>query len=141
MNQMRVSGRKTFDMSRGTHHIVFSGNVDDQSLSAELDVNHRQPSLDMKVHYDPESVFHVTGRYVDPSHITLEAYRQQDGERIQEAELALHLNNSKLLTARAYLRPDIVTDIKVWAYQFELPNMSDVRLWILRKFIISKITV
>ena len=44
--------------------------------------------------------------------VQFEAYRQVNGARIQEAQLALRLNNSRLLHARAYLRPDLMEDLQ-----------------------------
>ena len=49
---------------------------------------------------------------MDRSMVQFEAYRQVNGARIQEAQLALRLNNSRLLHARAYLRPDLMEDIQ-----------------------------
>ena len=57
-------------------------------------------------------MIHVYGKYMDRSMVQFEAYRQVNGARIQEAQLALRLNNSRLLHARAYLRPDLVQDLQ-----------------------------
>ncbi len=57
-------------------------------------------------------MIHVYGKYMDRSMVQFEAYRQVNGARIQEAQLAVRLNNSQLLHARAYLRPDLMQDLQ-----------------------------
>ena len=57
-------------------------------------------------------MIHLYGKYLDRSAVQFEAYRQVNGARIQEAQLAVRLNNSRLLHARAYVRPDLLEDLQ-----------------------------
>ena len=70
------------------------------------------PNLKYFPVYFTDKMIHVYGKYMDRSMVQFEAYRQVNGARIQEAQLALRLNNSRLLHARAYLRPDLMEDLQ-----------------------------
>ena len=56
-------------------------------------------------------MIHVYGKYKDASTVQFEAYRKEAGTRVQEAQLAFRLNNSRLLHARAYLRPEPYSEL------------------------------
>ncbi len=54
------------------------------------------------------------GKYLDPSTVQIEAYRQKQGARVQDSDLSLKLSNGNILNARTYFNPEIISDIKVW---------------------------
>ena len=52
-------------------------------------------------------------KYLSSSTAQFEAYRRISGSKIIDTQLAVRLNNSRLIHGRAYFRPEVVSDIKV----------------------------
>jgi hypothetical protein len=59
------------------------------------------------------NVLHVSGRYLSPTDLNLEAYRVHNGQRVTESTVNIDLENGHLRKSKIYWRPSIVADIKV----------------------------
>ena len=59
------------------------------------------------------NVMHVSGRYLSPTDMMLEAYRMHNGQRITESTVNIDLENGHLLKTNIYWRPSILSDLKV----------------------------
>lgn len=52
-------------------------------------------------------------KYISVSTVQFEAYRQTGNNKIIDSQLALRLNNSRLIHGRAYFRPESASEIQV----------------------------
>jgi hypothetical protein len=61
-------------------------------------------------------VLHVSGKYLSPTDMSMEAYRMHNGQRITESSLNIDLENGHLLKSKIYWRPSMAGDMKVGSY-------------------------
>jgi len=110
---MSVTGRRTVaDTESGHHHFSVSGMMDERNLQAEIDMHQTNPSFDFTFSLDPQMEMHVYGKYVDPSSIMIEAYRENQGTRVQDSQMSLRLTDNHIVNARAFFRPQIIDELK-----------------------------
>jgi hypothetical protein len=82
----------------------------------ELTFDQVARSIDAKFYNPEKELLHAYGRYQRPT-AEIKVYRElQRGQMIEDAVLSLSLDDMHLITGKAFLRPDVWTDIKR-AYQ------------------------
>jgi len=114
-------------------HMIMNGNMEENTngykidvtnkygvneISAEIDVNTKIPSIDLRFNHDSENkdnLLHLYGRYLSHKDLKIEAYRLQNGERITDGLVSLYLNTSRLLHTRLHWRPEFYKDAKEYA--------------------------
>jgi len=98
--------------SGGVLQSLVTGIVDEKEVRAELNLDRGQRSADLKIFYNEDDMMHTYGKYVDATKVKIVSYRQQSGERIQDAELNLDMDLDRILNAHALIRPSLFTDIQ-----------------------------
>ena len=110
---MSMSGRRTVSNAEtGHHHFTVTGMMAEREMLAEIDMDKSSPSFDLSFTLEPEQEFHMYGKYIDPSSMMIEAYREIQGSRVQDTQMSLRLSESNVLNARAFFRPHIIDDLK-----------------------------
>ena len=56
----------------------------------------------------------MTGKYLSPTDLNLEAYRVHNGQRITESTVNIDMEKGHLLKSKIHWRPSILADIKVY---------------------------
>ena len=87
----------------------------DRQVSASLDLNSADHTLDMRAYMDPnnrDSMVHMLGKY-GPSSVAFDAYHQDSESHVSDAELDIEVRDRRLVYSKLFWRPQILTDLKV----------------------------
>lgn len=113
IGDLSASGRRTYsDIEAGKHRFELIGAYEGRSSRVDMSVDRSEPSAELKITDHTDNTLHVYAKYLDPSHLSMKIYHTARGEDVDDAELSLRLSDGRLLRARAYLRPEIIDDIK-----------------------------
>jgi len=114
IKSMSVTGRHRRSSEENSREsFMFSGNVGEKSVSAEVGVDGFIPHVDMKVQYSPDKIITMRSEFEKPSSLVLETCQSLTDENcVRDGELSLRLLEDDIFQARAYIRPAIFDDIK-----------------------------
>jgi hypothetical protein len=111
MKKVEISGDLS-RVSRG-YAVNVAAESEGQSLNGRLETGNKD--FDMKLFYSPENeanVMHVSGKYLSPTDMMLEAYRMHNGQRVTESTVNIDLENGHLLKSSIYWRPSMVSELQ-----------------------------
>ena len=114
INNFRMNGNYNELRDRMSMRMV-AGTDDSHQVSASLDLNSADRTLDMKAYLDPENVnslVHVIGKYT-PTSLALDAYHQDGESHVSDAEIDVEVRDKRLVYSKLFWRPQILADIKV----------------------------
>jgi len=113
IKNFRMDGNFNEDHDRMSMRMVASTD-DSHQVSASLDLNSAERTLDMKAYLDPQNVnslVHVIGKYT-PTSLALDAYHQDGESHVSDAEIDVEVRDKRIVYSKLFWRPQILIDFK-----------------------------